>query len=1115
MVSAVESIGQLHENYSDFATSQGAPSSFEDCLIWNLIDLENANYNPLPHAVTADNGDVTLTMGYGLDIDRYGDWSEVRQLLVYGYGGEGSLSQLQIQGLELLRQYKENESTWSAEDMVDMAQGQASPSGEWTQQQAAAVASLSLNSGQAELILRAITFGAPGAGVTEQESIVGSVRRIIRNNYNIDGDFPESTELVSIVIMRFRGDFTGFNSAFNSPEYSAGAERRAEFWWRIVNKIEAIADNQTGVKHRLELNAKMFGAFPEGSNPMTDDSVLEGLSFLFKEHLSAGLSASADPFIRRIFEETLAVGITQLKSKYAPDGGEFDVVRFAKDGGDVSILEAAVNFGKLKHLLVGNDDENTLRGGSDQDFLWGRSGNDHLHGEGGDDYLYGEIGDDVIYGGAGADTIKGGMDDDELHGEAGENVLYGEAGNDTLVGGAEFDYLDGGANADTLRGGAGRDIYIVDSSDVVEDDSLGMGAVILGNKLLTGGKRKESDPENEYKGGGNTYVLTGATLVVNGGLTINNYKKGDLGIILETEPDDPNDPPPPPDGGPSTGGAETKRSPIVIDLDGDGVETLPIGDKFFDLDADGLSESTGWVNSDDGLLVHDRDGNGRISNGTELFGNHSLLANGDTAQNGFQALAEYDNNGDGLVNAQDASYASLQVWRDLNGNGVSDEGELQSLADAGVLSISTGYTNSSHVDAHGHEHRQVATVMLSNGTASTAADVWFKVDSGKRVNSGDIELTPDVVFLANAKGYGKVHDLHQAMVLDPELKNLLNQYVSAADGPARDALLDNLIYRWAGAADVDPYSRDPKKVYGHVMDARQLVTLENLVGRPYMGIWCWGEYDPNPHGQAAPILVAEYLEFKRFTAAQILAQTEYASELDIIKSAFGSDAHSITVDWDALQGKLDTLLSNEQVDSIRGVITVLTDLGTYSPRYSAERDAAFQAIVASRVDLAPFFDFSTRIGTAGADTLYGVNTGTIFYGAAGDDRLYGYTGGDSYHFARGHGNDTILDRGGLDQVVFGAGISQTDLTFSRNATTVWIHVKNADGSNAGSVRIDNFFDFDGSLDFGAIELLRFADGSSLNQQQVLDILVATSVTANDDLVFGTTSGDVIDALGKF
>lgn len=296
------------------------------------------------------------------------------------------------------------------------------------------------------------------------------------------------------------------------------------------------------------------------------------------------------------------------------------------------------------------------------------------------------------------------------------------------------------------------------------------------------------------------------------------------------------------------------------------------------------------------------------------------------------------------------------------------------------------------------------------------------------------------------------------------------------------------------------------------MDARQLVTLENLVGRPYLGTWCWGERDPNPHGQAAPILVAEYLEFKRFTAAQILAQTEYANELDIIRSGFGSDAQSIAVEWNALQGKLSGLLAEGKPERVRDVITILNDLGTYSPAYRAKRDAAFQAITASSIELAPFFDFSTRIGTSGNDTLYGIDSGTIFYGAGGDDRLYGYSGVDSYHFARGQGNDAILDRGGLDQIVFGAGINQGDLVFSRNTTTVWINVKNADGSDAGSVRIDNFFDFDGSLAYGAIEAIRFVDSGGLSQQQMLDLLTASSLTAGNDLVFGSAAGDSIDAL---
>ncbi|OLU36004.1 hypothetical protein BVH06_00630 [Pseudomonas sp. PA27(2017)] len=260
------------------------------------------------------------------------------------------------------------------------------------------------------------------------------------------------------------------------------------------------------------------------------------------------------------------------------------------------------------------------------------------------------------------------------------------------------------------------------------------------------------------------------------------------------------------------------------------------------------------------------------------------------------------------------------------------------------------------------------------------------------------------------------------------------------------------------------------------------------------------------------MLVAEYLEFKKFTAAQILAQTEYRSELSIIRSAFGSDAASIVVQWDKLHGILDTLQAEGKADRIAGIITVLTDLGTYSPAYRAQRDAAFQAIATLDLDLAPFFDFSAKIGTAGADNLYGVTAGTIFYGQGGNDRLYGSTGGDTYHFTRGQGDDVILDRGGLDQIVFGAGIRQADLVFTRNTTTVWINVNNADGTPSGSVRIDNFFDFNGTLDFGAIELIHFADGSSLSQQQIVTLLTQAAITQGDDLIFGAAQGDVIDAL---
>src|SRR3546814_12497389 len=93
------------------------------------------------------------------------------------------------------------------------------------------------------------------------------------------------------------------------------------------------------------------------------------------------------------------------------------------------------------------------------------------------------------------------------------------------------------------------------------------------------------------------------------------------------------------------------------------------------------------------------------------------------------------------------------------------------------------------------------------------------------------------------------------MALDPVLQGLVESFIATEDPIERAAQLEGLIFQWAGVANVDPNSRDPTKVYGHVMDARQLIVLEKLVGRGYLGTWCWGERDPNPHGTEDPLLV--------------------------------------------------------------------------------------------------------------------------------------------------------------------------------------------------------------------------------------------------------------------
>ena len=130
--------------------------------------------------------------------------------------------------------------------------------------------------------------------------------------------------------------------------------------------------------------------------------------------------------------------------------------------------------------------------------------------------------------------------------------------------------------------------------------------------------------------------------------------------------------------------------PLVVDLDGDGLELLPIHrGTNFDLFADGHPVAVAWVAPDDGFLALDRNGNGRIDDGSELFGNED----GQQAD-GFTQLALLDANGDGVIDARDPAYHRLVVWQDANSDGVSTPAELTRLADRGITAIPVVSTGS-------------------------------------------------------------------------------------------------------------------------------------------------------------------------------------------------------------------------------------------------------------------------------------------------------------------------------------------------------------------------------------------------------------------------------------
>ena len=372
-------------------------------------------------------------------------------------------------------------------------------------------------------------------------------------------------------------------------------------------------------------------------------------------------------------------------------------------------------------------------------------------------------------------------------------------------------------------------------------------------------------------------------------------------------------------------GNPTRHDPLILDLDGDGIETISIYDgTYFDHNGDGFAEATGWVAFDDGILALDINGDGLILEDKELFGNETILKDGTKAAGGFQALAALDKNQDGKIDASDKAFSELRVIKGYDQNGW----QIYTLDELGIRSINLDSVIAHSSDLQGNLQLRVGSFQWSDGATGKVAEYRFATDRSYAVPYVWYAVPEDIAALPNLAGNGNVYDLDQAMVRDTsgQLLSLVEQFISANDPGCRNTVMEQILFKWAGtaripqeisisgqfvaasaSASIPTYSGAAAVSLGvDLMDSRRLGVLEHWFGEPWAGI-----SGPNPNYAASVLLNEAYREVFEVTYAELMAQTHLKGLYDKVVHSWDEEKQQAKTDFSDVIPEIVAELNND------------------------------------------------------------------------------------------------------------------------------------------------------------------------------------------------------------
>ncbi len=559
----------------------------------------------------------------------------------------------------------------------------------------------------------------------------------------------------------------------------------------------------------------------------------------------------------------------------------------------------------------------------------------------------------------------------------------------------------------------------------------------------------------------------------------------------------------------SAGGSSTEvvsfkafYDPIVIDLDNDGLEFIDLAHSAvrFVTDESGEARRIAWIGGDDGMLAWDVDGNGQIHRFDEIsFGSHVDPEN--PGMSDLQALqhAVFDSNQDGVFDASDDKWSQFRLWRDRNSNGQSDEGELQTLQEAGIRQLYLNGNVLNRFEGPDALVRGYTRVVTDDDRWLQAADVWLNVDDGSRADAPAPTPAP----------------AHEATAIEADrLTALLKQLADTpADSNHAPLLYGYLPTQYADEGDFFRLEIAPNFFIDPDGGDRLAFTATLADGSPLPD---WLSFDPQRlrfEGMPAGTDAARLQVVLRATDPQ-QTSTETSFSL-IVSPAFEVPEEFVTLDeslwqppavqspqttqdsqWNALLPMEVLFPTNTSAETSGSDLlsasswpqNVSDPASTFIPEVGSLSDATLDQ-PASSLD-------SAAAAAVAAITTAGQTIAELYQDFIREDFIRGTSGDDRYEVSPGAGWQTLLDPDGNDLLRIALSDPEADLRFERQDNDLHMSFT---GTNDG-LRIAGWYERN---EAGAathqIERFQLTDGRTRLGAEVDRLIAAQSISGSSSV----------------